>query len=140
MTANVNNAVMIEDRDHPESLDVHCEPCILRQSKLKISRELQSRVQDAAWNFHVGAQPITPPGPNGERYWIPIVDDATRFGRGISIQTKAEVSTHMIRFCEEMKLLTGRYPGYWRMDNGTEFKRFTSWGQERGMVFEITPA
>ena len=35
--------------------------------------------------------------------------------------------------------MTGRYPGVWRLDGGTEFKTFIEWGEKQGMTFEITP-
>ncbi|KAJ5865288.1 uncharacterized protein N7529_007204 [Penicillium soppii] len=139
MSATIKDAIMVEDLEMPSCLDIDCEACLLAKSRRKVSREPQVRVQDAAWKFHIDTQTMSPPGPTGEKYWVPIVDDATRIGRGIFTKTKEEISTRMIEFCEEMKLLTGRYPGIWRLDNGTEFKRFITWGKKRGFVFELTP-
>ncbi|KAJ5876478.1 uncharacterized protein N7529_002062 [Penicillium soppii] len=139
MSATIKDAIMVEDLEMPSCLDIDCEACLLAKSRRKVSREPQVRVQDAAWKFHIDTQTKSPPGPNGEKYWVPIVDDATRMGRGICTKTKEEISTRMIEFCEEMKLLIGRYPGIWRLDNGTEFKRFITWGKKRGFVFELTP-
>ncbi|KAJ5138864.1 uncharacterized protein N7515_003712 [Penicillium bovifimosum] len=97
------------------------------------------RVQDTAWKFHVDTQPMKPTGPNGENYWLPVVDDATRLIEGIMLKNKSDASHKLTAFCERIKLLTGRYPGIWRMDGGSEFKEFIKWGEKRGMTFEITP-
>ncbi|OQD85541.1 hypothetical protein PENSOL_c101G09269 [Penicillium solitum] len=67
---------------------------------------------------------MKPTGPNGENYWMPVVGDATGLTKGIMLKNK---------------LLTGRYPGIWRMNGGTEFKEFIKWGEKQGITFEITP-
>ncbi|KAG0154691.1 hypothetical protein PDIDSM_259 [Penicillium digitatum] len=72
-------------------------------------------------------QPMKPTGPNGENYWLPVVDDASRLIEGIMLKNKSDAYYKLTAFCEKIKLLTGRYPGIWRMDGGTEFKEFIKW-------------
>ncbi|OQD89256.1 hypothetical protein PENSOL_c065G09117 [Penicillium solitum] len=82
---------------------------------------------------------MKPTGPNGENYWLPVVDDATRLIEGIMLKNKSDTYHKLTVFCEKIKLLTGRYPGIWRIDSGTEFKEFIKWGQKHGMTFETIP-
>jgi hypothetical protein len=49
------------------------------------------------------------------------------------------ISDHMITFCKQIKLIAGRFPGIWRLDNGTEFTKFIKWAEKEGMKFEFTP-
>ena len=67
---------------------------------------------------------MTPLGPYGEHYWVLIVDDMSRFVEGIFVKKKEAISDHMITFCKRIKLTVGRFPGIWRLDNGTEFAKF----------------
>jgi transposase InsO family protein len=82
---------------------------------------------------------MTPLGLHGESYWVPILDDTSRFLEGKVVKSKAAISDHLITFCRQIRLQTGRFPGIWRMDNGTEFTKFIKWAEKEGMKFEFTP-
>src|SRR4051812_31808136 len=63
----------------------------------------------------------------------------SRFVEGIFVKKKEAISDHMITFCKRMKLIAGRFPGIWRLDNGTEFTEFIKWAEKEGVKFEFTP-
>lgn len=139
IASTLQHAEQLGDDEQYGTEHFDCDACFQGKSKLKISRQQQARVQDVAWKFHVDTQPMKPTGPNGENYWLPVVDDATRLIEGIMLKNKSDAYHKLTAFCEKIKLLTGRYPGIWRMDGGTEFKEFIKWGEKHGMTFETTP-
>lgn len=139
IASTLQHAEQLGDDEQYGTEHFDCDACFCDKSKQKISRAPQARVQDAAWKFHVDTQPIKPTGLNGENYWLPVVDDATRLIEGTMLKNKSDAFHKLTAFCEKIKLLTGRYPGIWRMDGGTEFKEFIKWGEKKGMTFEITP-
>ncbi|EKV15208.1 hypothetical protein PDIG_16040 [Penicillium digitatum PHI26] len=139
IASTLQHAEQLGDDEQYGTEHFDCDACFQGKSKLKISRQPQARVQDVAWKFHVDTQPMKPTGPNGENYWLPVVDDASRLIEGIMLKNKSDAYYKLTAFCEKIKLLTGRYPGIWRMDGGTEFKEFIKWGEKHGMTFEITP-
>ncbi|KAI2732949.1 hypothetical protein DTO013E5_10235 [Penicillium roqueforti] len=139
LTSTLKQAQELDDEEQYGTEYFDCEACFQGKSKKQISREPQFRVQDVAWKFHVDTQPMKPEGPNGEKYWMPILDDATRYLEGPTLTNKGEAFVKLQAFCEKIKLRTGRYPGIWRLDGGTEFKNFITWGTKKGMTFEVTP-
>ena len=70
---------------------------------------------------------------------MPILNDTSRFLEGKVVKSKTAISDHLITFCRQIKLKTGRFPGIWRIDNSTEFAKFIKWGEKEGIKFEITP-
>lgn len=137
--ATLKHAVILGEDEERSTKHFDCEACFLGKSQQRISRDPQARVTQAGWKFHVDTQSMSPPGPKGEKYWMPVVDDATRLTEAPTFQSKDQIFQWLVDFCERIKLITGSYPGVWRMDNGSEFKRFIEWGKKRGMVFEPTP-
>ncbi|EKV14536.1 hypothetical protein PDIG_32500 [Penicillium digitatum PHI26] len=130
IASTLQHAEQLGDDEQYGTEHFDCDACFQGKSKLKISRQPQARVQDVAWKFHVDTQPMKPTGPNGENYWLPVVDDASRLIEGIMLKNKSDAYYKLTAFCEKIKLLTGRYPGIWRMDGGTEFKEFIKWGEK----------
>ena len=61
---------------------------------------------------------------------MPILDDIIRFLEGLTLINKGEAFVKLKSFCEKIKLITGRYPGVWRLDGGIEFKTFIEWGEK----------
>ncbi|KAL4971397.1 hypothetical protein BDW66DRAFT_155700 [Aspergillus desertorum] len=47
--------------------------------------------------------------------------------------------TRMIRPQYVLKEHYGRYPRYWQIDGGGEFKKVATWGRKRGITFKVTP-
>ena len=39
------------------------------------------------------------------------------------MKKKEAISDYMITFCKQIKLLTGRFLGIWRLDNSTKFTK-----------------
>jgi transposase InsO family protein len=135
----MKDAELIQEGDTLEDQEFHCDACMKGKSVRQVSRTPQPRCQDAAWKFHADTQTMTPLGPYGEHYWVPIVDDMSRFVEGIFVKKKEAISDHMITFCKRIKLIAGRFPGIWRLDNGTEFTKFIKWAEKEGMKFEFSP-
>ncbi|KUM55359.1 hypothetical protein ACN42_g11938 [Penicillium freii] len=79
---------------------------------------------------------MNPPSPRSKKYWVLIVDDYTRYTEGPCFRSKDKIADYMIRFCKRQKLIRGRYPAIWRIDGGTEFRKFKTWAESEGMVFE----
>lgn len=139
IASTLQHAEQLGDEEQYGTEQFDCDACLLGKSKLKISRQPQTRVQDAGWKFHVDTQPMKPTGPNGENYWLPIVDDATRFIEVIMLKPKSDAYHKLTAFCGKIKLLIGSHPGIWRLDSGSEFKEFITWGKKQGMTFEVSP-
>lgn len=138
--ASLADAILLDEEDQVELYDFNCEACQLGKAKKKISRDKQQRVEKPGMKFHADTQSMNPPGPRGEKYWVPIVDDCTRYTEGPCFRSKDEIADYMIKFCKRQKLLRGRYPAIWRIDGGTEFHKFQTWAENEGMIFELTPA
>ncbi|OQE65453.1 hypothetical protein PENNAL_c0208G09362 [Penicillium nalgiovense] len=138
--ASLTDAVLLDEDDQLELYDFDCEACQLGKAKKQISRDKQQRVEKPGMKFHADSQSMNPPGPRGEKYWVPIVDDCTRYTEGPCFRSKDEIADYMIKFCKRQKLLRGRYPAIWRIDGGTEFHKFQTWAENEGMIFELTPA
>lgn len=64
---------------------------------------------------------MKPIGPNGENYWMSILDDATRLGEGPTLTSKGEAFHKFVEYCDRVKLRIGRYLGIARLDDGSEF-------------------
>lgn len=137
--ATLKHTIVLGEDEERSTKHFDYEACFLGKSQQRISREPQARVEEAGWKFHVDTQTVSPPGPKGEKYWMLVVDDVTRFIEAPTFQTKDQIFPWLVSFCKRIKMITSRYPGIWRMDNGLEFVKFMEWGKKRGMVFEPTP-
>ncbi|KAG0156277.1 hypothetical protein PDIDSM_3454 [Penicillium digitatum] len=137
IASTLQHAEQLGDDEQYGTEHFDCDACFQGKSKLKISRQPQARVQDVAWKFHVDTQPMKPTGPNGENYWLPVVDDASRLIEGIMLKNKSDAYYKLTAFCENIKLLTGRSHlanGWWH-----RVQRVHQMGEKHGMTFEITP-
>ncbi|OQD96628.1 hypothetical protein PENSOL_c015G01402 [Penicillium solitum] len=68
IASTLHHTEQLGDEEQYGTEQFDCDACLLGKSKLKISRQPQTRVQDARWKFYVDTQPIKPTGPNGESY------------------------------------------------------------------------
>jgi hypothetical protein len=89
--------------------------------------------------FHADVQPIKPTGYGGLRYYLINVNDKHRIPEVEFLHDKGQAADRLISFCKKFKNITGRYPTRYRIDSGSEFKRFITWAKRKGIDVEPTP-
>ncbi|KAI1590867.1 rve multi-domain protein, partial [Pyrenophora tritici-repentis] len=82
----------------------NCEPCGLSKSKRNISRIQQTPPNTALGKVHVDVVgPITIPGKDGERYFMPITDGKSRRQWLFTSDSRAVLGQQLINWCKAMK-------------------------------------
>jgi hypothetical protein len=89
--------------------------------------------------FHADVQPIKPTGYGGLRYYLINVNGKHRIPEVEFLHDKGQAADRLISFCKKFKNITGRYPTRYRIDSGSEFKRFITWAKRKGIDVEPTP-
>lgn len=118
-----NDAYLVTKDDEITKTDFHCEACHLSNSKRLVSRDPIPRMRRPAMKIHADTQQLTP-GPNDERYWCPVVDDASRYTPSLVFKAKDQISPWFIDFKEQIYRSIGNYVMVWRLDGGREFDKF----------------
>jgi hypothetical protein len=116
--------------------DFDCEPCSLGKSKRQVSRAPRQRAKLPGQVFHIDTQEMKPLGPSGERYWVVVTDDCTRWVKGKCFKNKNEISPWLTKFTKKQLNLRGRYPILFITDGGSEFFKFARWAKDEGLFVE----
>ncbi|PWY88824.1 hypothetical protein BO94DRAFT_574832 [Aspergillus sclerotioniger CBS 115572] len=87
-----------------------CEACRLAKAKHLVSRDPISRTADPTELWHTDVQAVTPTGYGGIKYYLIMINNATRLTRIALLHTKAEASQELIKMNSQHKNLVSRYP------------------------------
>ncbi|KAI2966591.1 hypothetical protein CBS147324_7348 [Aspergillus niger] len=135
-SAAKNQHIELEHRD-----DLHCEACSLGKAKRLVSRDPIPKTADPTQLWHADVQQVTPIGHGGFKYFLVMVNNATRLVRTAMLKQKNHASTELIRMNNEHKNMVGRYVASWHLDGGREFNKFKEWAnhEDRGIRVVISP-
>ena len=105
-----------------QPLHSSCLPCIQGKSQAKPHPLIRSRAEARLDKVHMDlAGPLPSNAMKGERYWLTIVDDCSRFGFTILLHTKAQAKQRIIEWIAAMERESGLKLKHLHSDRGGEF-------------------
>lgn len=122
--------------------EIVCEPCVLgKQSRKPFPArdgKRSSRVLEVIHSDVCG--PITPTGPNGERYFISFVDDWSHFAMVFPMKSKSEAYACFEHYEAVVTAKFGQQISRLKCDNGGEYanKNFLDFCRGRGIQVDFT--
>lgn len=121
---------------------VNCETCGLSKSKQNISRLPQTPPTRILGKVHVDiVGPISTPGIAGEKYWMLRTDGKSRRQWITTSDSRAALGEELIKWCKQMKTLTGLTVQTIFCDNAREFlnKRNLAYFDSEGTTVITSP-
>lgn len=104
---------------HHSVADTICEPCLAGKMKLKYHKTTEARENRKIRRLHVDLSGIQAPSVRGYRYYLCIIDDATRVGWVRLTRTKS--SQEILPILQQLKEMVERETGekavFWRTMN-----------------------
>ena len=120
-----------------------CESCLAGRMKEHFTKKTDTRANTPLRRLHADISGIQCQSIRGYRYYLVVVDDATRvcWVRLLKDKTAAVIQPEIKLLKTQLELQKGQVVVYWRTDNGKgEFgNAFMRWLQELGIQSEPSP-
>ncbi|KAI0993135.1 hypothetical protein K3495_g15049, partial [Podosphaera aphanis] len=120
-----------------------CESCLAGRMKEKFNKKTDNRQHTKARRLHADISGIQGSSTRGYKYYLIVVDDATRFYwiRLLKTKSMGEVARNLKEIIAQVELESGQKLVYFRADNGkSEFgSEITDMLSEKGVQFEPCP-
>jgi hypothetical protein len=120
-----------------------CEPCLAGKMRNQYNKSTDVREHRKIRRLHADISGVMVPSIRNYRYFLLVIDDATRVGwiRLLTNKSTAEIFPHLQEIKTTVEKETGEKVVYWRCDNGRgEFgSTFINWLAKEGIQHEPSP-
>ena len=129
-------------RSKLSKIDIKCRCKICAKSKLKNfpHHPCENKTTEPFELIHMDTVTIKNESLYGNKYFISILDDYTRYGWVLFIKSKDEVFENFLNWYKIIKNIFGKSIKYLRTDNGTEFtnNKILNFCNENGIIHEFS--
>ena len=122
----------------PKELHTSCLPCIESKTQAQPHPSVRSRATRPLEKVHVDLVGPLPTSLKGERYWLTIVDDYSRYGWTILLHTKDQAKLRIIEWISKVERQTESKLKHIHGDRGGEFLNKVLLGHLQRMGVEYT--
>ena len=137
-TKGLVNGMTLESKSKPDPI---CEPCLAGKQHREVNKVATNRASEPLELIHTdlhGPMPVRT--PEGYRYWVTFIDDATRFMSVSPLKRKSEALNAFKQFKTTLEKQTGFKIKIQRDDKGGEYKNtaYDKFCQSEGILRQHT--